>query len=87
MTEIVRYLYIGSLEDAKDEAALKHFDIRSMVSIGCPCPTPTNEQIQNRCAFEDVLDCPEQSLFKVLSETDKFIKSSLGFPHAVLVRI
>ena len=84
MTEVVSHLYMGSLEDAKDEAAMTQFDIRYVVSIGCP--TPVNRRLGLGRVYENILDCPEQSLFTILKETNAFIRGCISHTSNVLVR-
>ena len=74
MNEVVSQLYIGSVEDANDTAALENCGIKFVISLGCNISL---DSTISHLSFPDISDSPETCILGILSKTDHYIASSL----------
>ena len=83
MSFVIHDLYVGSLEDADNDEAMRLKNIKKLVSLGCS--TSNNSCAVKKLSFEDVMDKPEQSIVSILTETNEYIRDSIAEGSAILV--
>ncbi|MGC9399947.1 MAG: dual specificity protein phosphatase family protein [Anaerolineae bacterium] len=66
MNEVIEWLYVGSVQDAEDYAALKEAGIGAVLSLAWPISHP-EDMVVKRVYFEDGEPIPEEVFYQALS--------------------
>jgi Dual specificity phosphatase, catalytic domain len=85
MDEVVRGLFISSLEDANKSELLRQHSIHTIISLGCQVSGSAKDAVSCVVSFPALLDTPDSLILAVLPETSELIRSTLDRNYNVLV--
>ncbi len=66
MNEVIEWLYVGSVQDAEDYAALKKAGIGAVLTLAWPISHP-EDIVVKRVYFEDGEPIPDEAFYQALS--------------------